>query len=255
MDEQLDECSTTYDSCRVAPQSKLLETIYEYPKQNTDGKRQFTSVRKYKRFIDFATGPTASKKWKRSQKARKLASSRLVHAVAAHLHSSSDQCDDLPVSRRLARNTKVRVSSACTERPPLQEGSETQTKSQCCNEVANVFRVCDADNVYTIRKWDVVSRAVPVCNESELPEAFVVSSTDLVVEEAATVELPLDWMGSRKGEDNMDDQVPASVDNLACVASTSTPPWSHSLPCPQENQATFCYSSSSSSSSRAQMVN
>lgn len=244
MDGQDDEYYASYDSYRMAPQCKLLETIYENPKLRTDGLKQFTSVRKYKRFIDFTAGPTATKKWKRSQKARKLASSRLVHAFRA-----SDHCDDLQHSLRSVRNARARMPPPYENRIS-KESSESRTGPQDrCKTAAASARVCETNNGSASHGWPNESHVVPVCaGNSELPETFVVSSTDLIVEEAATVELPLDCRNGKEETLGIDDNVECRVheydENLAAGAST-TIPWCYTLPCTQttENQAAFCYNS------------
>nr|XP_050051454.1 uncharacterized protein LOC126547604 [Dermacentor andersoni] len=243
MDGQDDEYYTSYDSYRMAPQCKLLETIYENPKLRTDGLKQFTSVRKYKRFIDFTAGPTATKKWKRSQKARKLASSRLLHAFGA-----SDNCDDLQHSLRSVRNARARMPPSYENRIS-QQSSESRTGLHGCYKSATVYgRVRETKNGSASHEWQNESHVVPVCaGNFELPETFVVSSTDLIVEEAATVELPLDCR-------NKKEETLGFYDNMECrehecdenhTGASNSIPWCYALPCTQtkENQAAFCYNS------------
>uniref|UniRef100_A0A224YIK3 Uncharacterized protein n=1 Tax=Rhipicephalus zambeziensis TaxID=60191 RepID=A0A224YIK3_9ACAR len=244
MDGQDDEYYASYDSYRMTPQCKLLETIYENPKLSTNGRKQFTSIRKYKRFIDFTAGPTATKKWKRSQKARKLASSRLTHAFGA-----SNHCDDPQHSLRPVRNARARIPPSYENRSVSQECSEARMRPPNVFKTAvaaALGRVCETDDGSTRNDEPHV---VPACiGNFELPETFVVSSTDLIVEEAATVELPLDCRNKKEdtlGIDfNMDYRVREYDENFSSGDSTSTP-WCYALPCPEtkEDQAVFCYSS------------
>ncbi|XP_037520419.1 uncharacterized protein LOC119397054 [Rhipicephalus sanguineus] len=246
MDGQDDEYYASYDSYRMTPQCKLLETIYENPKLSTNGRKQFTSIRKYKRFIDFTVGPTATKKWKRSQKARKLASSRLVHAFG-----TSNHYDDPQHSLRPVRNARARTPPSYENRSISQECSEVRTRPLGVFKTAVAAasgRVCETDDESARHECHDEPRVVPVCTGTfELPETFVVSSTDLIVEEAATVELPLDCRNKKEdtlGIDfNMDCRVHEYDENVSSGESTITS-WCYALPCPEteEDQVTVCYS-------------
>lgn len=247
MDGQDDEYYASYDSYRMAPQCKLLETIYEHPKLSTNGRKQFTSVRKYKRFIDFTAGPTATKKWKRSQKARKLASTRLVHAFQA-----SDPCDDPQHSLRPMRNVRARMPPLYESRSFSQGCSEPRTRPQGVFKaaVAASGRVCETGDGSARHEWHE-PRVVSVCTGNlELPETFVVSSTDLIVEEAATVELPPDCRNKEEtlGIDFNTEYGVHECDKVTSEGSTGTS-WCYALPCSEtkEDQAAFCYSSDDSS--------
>lgn len=249
MDGQAVKYSASSDCNRAAAQCRLLETIYEDPKESTDGRAQFTSVRRYKRFIDFTAGPTASKKWKRSQKARKLANVRLVHALGAQAHYS-DQSDDVGSTLRPVRRTRVRTLSSPENKVISKSNGQTNPRSYCSPAAAGfVCMVGGNDN--RSHRWHAKPHVTPACSRGfALPDTFVVSSTDLVVEEAATVELPLEWISSTKEQAlevdaSVTHQVRSSVEGLlTAVVST---PWGYRLPCPEvkaENWSALCYENS-----------
>lgn len=248
MDGQAVKHSASSDFNRAAAQCRLLETIYEDPKESTDGRSQFTSVRRYKRFIDFTAGPTASKKWKRSQKARKLANVRLVHALGAQAQYSSDQSDDVCASLRPVRKTRVRAPSTAESKLTSQPNARTNPRSYCSTATADF--VCTGGGNYSrSHRWHSNSHVpTPACSRGgfTLPDIFVVSRVDLVVEEAATVELPLEWVSSSKEQaSGVDADVKAQVhssvkDLLTAVVGT---PWDYRLPCPEvkaENWSALC---------------
>lgn len=249
MDGQVVKYSASSDCNRAAAQCRLLETIYEDPKESTDGRAQFTSVRRYKRFIDFTAGPTASKKWKRSQKARKLANVRLVHALGSQAHYSSDQSDDVGSTLRPVRKTRVRALSSPEYKPVSQSGGQTNSRSYRSPAAAG-FVCMVGGNDSRSHRWHAKPHVAPACSRDfALPDTFVVSSTDLVVEEAATVELPLEWISSSKEQAlevdaSVTDQVRSSVEDLlTAVVST---PWDYRLPCPEvkaQKWSALCYES------------
>lgn len=244
MDAQDDGYYASWNSYRRRPQCKLLETIYEYPKLRMNGRKQFMSVRKYKRFIDFTAGPTASKTWKRSQKARKLASSRLKHAFGA-----SNYGDGPLHSVRRVRNARARTPPLFENRSVSQECSEAWTRPPSFFKTAvaaALERVGETDDGSARNDEPHVG---PACiGNFELPETFVVSNTDLIVEEAATIELPLDCRSEKEDTLGIDFNRDCSVreydENVSSGDSTITP-WCCVLQCPEtkEDQAMYCYSS------------
>lgn len=245
MDGQAVKYSAASDCNKAAAQSRLLETIYEDPKESTDGRAQFTSVRRYKRFIDFTAGPTASKKWKRSQKARKLANVRLVHALEAQVHYPPDRSDEMCSSLRPVRKTRVRAPSFPEDRLISQSNAQTNPRRHCSSAAAGF--VCAAGG--NDSRWHANSHVAP--GGFSLPDTFVVSSVDLVVEEAATVELPLEWVGSSRQQasgvdaDVQEQVVRSSVEEL--LGAVVSNPWDYRLPCPEvkaENWSALCYNGS-----------
>lgn len=233
--------SAASDCNRAAAQSRLLETIYEDPKESTDGRAQFTSVRRYKRFIDFTAGPTASKKWKRSQKARKLANVRLVHALEAQAHYPPDRSDDVCSSLRPVRKTRVRAPSSPEDKLISQSNAQTSPRRYCSSAAAGFVCAAGGNDSRSL-SWHANSHVAP--GGFSLPDTFVVSSADLVVEEAATVELPLEWVSSSR-DAGVKEQVRSSVEEL--LSAVVSNPWDYRLPCPEvkeENWSTLCYSGS-----------
>ncbi|XP_064457977.1 uncharacterized protein LOC135368538 isoform X2 [Ornithodoros turicata] len=183
----------TVTSGKQHVQCKLLETIYEDPKCSKDGTEQFTSIRKYKRFIDFSEAPNNAKRWKRTQKAFKLASSRRSTAVA----EPSSEISDIAASSRPTRNcTRHRlpaasaridlVSSGCRKRP-----SGAQTKLP-----PSSVAVCDTQQHRYLTEHTGGSQ-----QDTSL-QIVVLENGDVPIEECATIEIPFDGLhggGSRNG--------------------------------------------------------
>ncbi|CAN7992993.1 unnamed protein product [Ixodes hexagonus] len=200
---------------KASTQCKLLETIFEDPKHGADGKERFTSVRKYKRFIDFTAGPTASKKWKRSQKARKLAVFRQSPSFQHQGHREAFECTQDISTKPTQRKTRTRTPTST-----YHNGADysSRDREQACYNGDTNGVYATADCMHTSSQSELGKQAR--CNNgsfqpdlsSGLPDTFIVSSRDLFVEEAATVELPLECASN--GSASIDMEVRSSVEDL-----------------------------------------
>lgn len=209
---------------KASTQCKLLETIFEDPKHGADGRERLTSVRKYKRFIDFTVGPTASKKWKRSQKARKLAVCR--QSLFQHQgHPEVFECPQDAFTRLTQRKTRVRGPASVYQNGTDHALIAIDKRSACYNNMGG--GACAAvDSTHSLSQSELCSQAG--CNNgsfepnssSGLPDTLIVSSGDLFVEEAATVELPL-GCASNNGA-SIDVEVRSSIEDLLTAVVVSS---------------------------------
>lgn len=180
-------------------QCKLLETIYEDPKCTKDGKEQYTSVRKYKRFIDFNEAPNHAKRWKRTQKAFKLASSRRVTPVDEPNGDISDTAASTRPTRNCTRhripNTTIDlVSSNCRKRKLSSSG----------------IAVCDPAKPHHVTQ----QQPHQTTRQEASVQIVVLENGGVPIEECATVEVPAE--GSQNG------MVDGTVLTNNCVESDRT---------------------------------
>lgn len=170
---------------------KLLETIYEAPKHSRDGTEQFTSIRKYKRFIDFTEAPSAAKKWKRTQKALRLASTRRVapDADPCEEHVNGDTSG---FSRPMRHSTRHKqevvhsvqnslVVSSCRRRPSVPRRKASQQDEQVVH-TNNLRSACQPELLGS-------SLASGFKRDTSV-QVIILENGDMTVEEGATVELP-----------------------------------------------------------------
>lgn len=241
-------------SGKPSSQCKLLETIFEDPKHGTDGREQLTSVRRYKRYIEFTTAPNASKKWKRSQKARKLAVYRLSSLdqqcqqdVSGHVGESSHATRT--TRRRSTGKTKPHGTKSCLDENSAAQNGETVSNHEVLNSSYSNRLFFTALNKLHAKPGSQKNSS-PHCQNVDSPETFVVSNSDLFVEEAATVELPLEWKGNEarvmsSPDGAVDTDVRSSGENLVTTVVKANTDCSLGTPCQHSfvpsNSDLWCY--------------